>query len=171
MKELYTYSSLQSDLQLFLGYVNVQSFYYFLAFDTLYATGCRPAELFSANRWQNYSSSQVSLQPLKGNNIRYIDKSLLNVEVVASIEDDDIITAKLSRPTLERYFLNSYPARPTFILSSANFADIGLYLFRHFAFKRKFAESGDRSATGNYFGEVDIKNTNGYIDSQLFYTS
>jgi hypothetical protein len=171
MKELYTYSSLQSDLQLFLGYVNIQSFFYFLAFDTLYSTGCRPAELFAANRWQNYSDSQVSLQPLKGNNIRYIEKSLLNVEVVKSIVYDDMITAKLSRPTLDRYFLSSYPSRQTFILSTSDFAEIGLYLFRHFAFKRKFMETGDRTAVGNYFGEVDIKNTNGYIDSELYFTS
>jgi hypothetical protein len=170
MKELYTYSSLQSDLQLFLGYVNIQSFYYFLAFDTLYNTGCRPAELFSANRWQKYDSNQVTLQPLKGNNIRYIDKSVLNAQVFTSIEQGEIITAKLSRPTLERYFLNSYPARPTFILSTANFADIGLYLFRHFAFKRKFLETGSRTETGNYFGEIDIKNTNNYIDSALYFT-
>lgn len=170
MTELYTYSKLDSDLQSFITAVTSVSHYYSLAFQTLYDTGCRPSELFSANAWQNYDSTLITLQPLKGNGLRYIEKSIIDPEVVSSIEDGHVITSRLSLPTLQRYFQRLFHNRPTFIHSTLQLEPIGIYLFRHFAFKSKFAETGDRAATGQYFGEVDIKNTNGYIDSSLFYT-
>lgn len=48
----------------------------------LYNTGCRPNELTDQDLWNTLSPTTFSLQPLKGNNLRYFSDTQLSVALV-----------------------------------------------------------------------------------------
>lgn len=170
-KEIYTFTELENQLRAFILEVNTYSQYYSNAFLLLYLTGCRPLEIFDAQRWSIFEDEYVLLQPAKGNNIRVLPFNLFPPGYVTSIYSSKIQSSYLSRSTLERYFYKYFYARPTFIYDSENFNPIGLYLFRHFRMKEKYNELGNVEAVSDFFGEVDHKNTASYIFSQLYYTA
>lgn len=170
-KEIYTFSELENQLRSFILEVNTFSQYYSDAFRLLYLTGCRPLEIFDAQRWSVFDDLYVLLQPAKGNNIRVLPFDSFPAGYVSSIYAGKIQSSYLSRSTLERYFYKYFYSRPTFILNAEAFNPIGLYLFRHYAMKEKYHEFESIEDVSEYFGEVDGKNTENYIFSQLFYTS
>lgn len=169
-KEIYTFSELETQLRSFILEVKNISQYYSDAFQLLYLTGCRPLEIFDAQRWSVFEDDYVLLQPAKGNKIRVLPFDLFPAGYVSSIYAGNIQSSFLSRSTLERFFYKYFYYRPTFIYNSENFNPIGLYLFRHFRMKEKFNEFETVEDVSDYFGEVDHKNTENYIFSQLFYT-
>lgn len=136
----------------------------------MYDTGCRPSEMFIAHKWSILDSSTIKMQPSKGNDIRYIDKSHVDPVIWETIENGNIITSRLSMNTLKRYFQRFYPYRPTFVESANGINPIGMGLFRHFAFKRLYNVLEDYSLVGDYFGEIEVNNTIGYVNSDLYYT-
>lgn len=170
-KEIYTFSELENQLRSFILEVNTFSQYYSDAFRLLYLTGCRPLEIFEAKRWSVFEDDYVLLQPAKGNKIRVLPFNLFPTGYVASIYSGKIQSSYLSRSTLERLFYKYFYSRPTFIYDSENFNPIGLYLFRHFRMKKEFIGLGSVEAVSEFFGEVDHKNTESYISSQLYYTA
>lgn len=170
-KEIYTFTELENQLRSFIIEVNTFSQYYSDAFRLLYLTGCRPLEIFEEKRWSVFEDDYVLLQPAKGNNIRVLPFNLFPAGYVSSIYSSKIQSSFLSRSTLERYFYKYFYARPTFIFDSNNFNPIGLYLFRHYKMKEKYNELGNVEAVSEFFGEVDHKNTESYISSQLYYSA
>lgn len=170
-KEIYTFSELENQLRSFVLEVKNISQYYSDAFQLLFNTGCRPVEIFDAKRWLVFDDDYVLLQPAKGNKARIIPFNSFPAGYVASIYAGKIQSSYLSRSTLERYFYKYFYARPTFIYDSENFNPIGLYLFRHFRMKKEFIGFGSVVAVSEYFGEVDPKNTENYIFSQLYFTA
>lgn len=170
-KEIYTLPELENQLRSFVLEVKNISQYYSDAFRLLYLTGCRPLEIFEEKRWSVFEDDYVLLQPAKGNKIRVLPFNLFPAGYVSSIYAGNIQSSFLSRSTLERFFYKFMTTRPTFIYDSNAFNPIGLYLFRHYMMKAKFNELGNVEAVSEFFGEVDHKNTEGYIFSQLYYTS
>lgn len=169
-KEIFTFSELDTQLNTFISNVGNISQYYSDAFLLLYNTGCRPTEIFDLLRWSVFEDTAILLQPAKGNNQRLLPFNLFPSGYVTSIYSEEIQSSLLSRSTLERFFYNYFYSRPTFILNNESFNPIGLYLFRHFRMKQKFNEFGTVEAVSNWFGEIDHKNTENYIFSQLYYT-
>lgn len=169
-KEIYTFTELENQLRSFILDVKTISQYYSDAFRLLYLTGCRPLEIFEEKRWSVFEDDYVLLKPAKGNNIRVLPFDLFPAGYVSSIYAGNIQSSFLSRSTLERFFYAHFYSRPTFIYNSESFNPIGLYLFRHFRMKEKFNELCSVEAVSEFFGEVDHKNTENYIFSQLFYT-
>lgn len=170
-KEIYTLSELESQLRSFVLEVKNISQYYSDAFLLMFNTGCRPLEIFDAQRWSVFEDDYVLLQPAKGNKIRVLPFNSFPAGYVSSIYAGNIQSSFLSRSTLERFFYKYFYARPTFIFDSENFNPIGLYLFRHFRMKKEFIGFGSVEAVSGFFGEVDHKNTENYIFSQLFYSA
>lgn len=166
--EEFTPTTLDNDIDICINNAARYSNRYAEAFELMKITGCRPVELFDHERWKIVDSNTVSLQPAKGNNLRYIESSLIPANILQSIEDGFIITACLSQSSLYRYFAITFPTRPLFVGNSIKQSPIGIYIFRHRAFKLKELELSDPTAVGAYFGEIDIKNTNGYINSVLY---
>jgi len=169
-KILFTYSELELQLNTFIFEVSLRSEYYADAFRVLSATGCRPIELFDSVKWSIQDDLFIRLQPAKGNIPRLLNFNLFPASYVSSIYANEIQSSFLSRPTFERLFYQLFYRRPTYILNNQSFEPVGLYLFRHFRMKQKFQELGSIEAVSNWFGEVDNKNTENYILSQLYYS-
>ena len=169
-KELYTFSELELQLNAFIFLCSMRSEYYADAYRVLSSTGCRPVELFNQDRWSIYDDQYVRLQPAKSNQPRLLPFNLFPSSYISSIYQGQIFSCNLSRPTFERLFYQLYYRRPTYILDNSFFQPIGIYLFRHFRMKQKFQELGSIQAVSEWFGEVDNKNTENYINSQLFYS-
>lgn len=53
----------------------------------LYNTGCRPMELLQPDRWSITGANEATMQPLKGNNPRTIQKTLLSDELLFAIDN------------------------------------------------------------------------------------
>ena len=81
----YDFQSLQSDLQGFLTTINRISPTYWLAFKVQHLTGCRFNELRSINRFLIIDSSNFTLQPQKGNNLRTFPISIIPPEFISMI--------------------------------------------------------------------------------------
>lgn len=169
-KVLYTFNELELQLNTFIFEVSLRSEYYANCYQVLSKTGCRPIELFTPDKWTIFEDTFVRLQPAKGNQPRLFPFNIFPQSYIPSIYSGKIQSSDLSRPTFERLFYQLFYRRPNFILENGLFQPIGIYLFRHFRMKQKFNEYGTIEAVSAWFGEVDHKNTENYILSQLYYT-
>ena len=82
----YNFQALQTDLQGFLHSIERISATYYLAFRVQYVTGCRFNELRRISRFSIIDSTQYSLQPQKGNNLRILQLNLLPPDFIAMIQ-------------------------------------------------------------------------------------
>lgn len=146
---------------------NVPDFYYdaYLFFSVLYATGCRPVEVFEINRWSNYSPTQVRLLPAKGQDYRYLDKSIL-----PSLFYEMIIGS------YRQFWLASirqmrYAFAGTYSLNTAVMGDKSsmLYLFRYNRFRQLSDGGMSEEDIKKYFAETSLAITHGYINNPLYY--
>ena len=104
----YNFQSLQTDLQGFLNTIERISPTYHLAFSVQYVTGCRFNELRQISRFSIIDSTQYSLQPQKGNNLRILQLNLLPPDFIAMIQSQDAYFEGLTQSTASYYFRTFY---------------------------------------------------------------
>lgn len=165
--EPYTLQALQSDLQGFISLQNILTNVYKIAFSAQYVTGCRFTELQEPARWQIYNTNFVTLQPLKNGNLRTFAAADLPADFVTLIRNADLYLSNLNLSTGSYYFRKFYPQKKVYHLDK----QITTHLFRHHYAKKLFATGSTRPEIQILMGEVDIKNSNGYIDSILMFES
>ena len=93
----------------------------------LYATGCRPQELVQRNLWTVFDASYMALQPVKGNDVRYILKSVLSDSFWFYWNLPD----QLYSPFTLRKFRYQFRQYWELGITTAGNKYIELYLFRH----------------------------------------
>jgi integrase len=162
----YTYAQLNQDLNRFLNLVSTQSQTYWIAFYVQYVTGCRFMELADITRWQIVDSLTFTLQPEKGNNLRTFEKSILPATFLNMIQSQSTYFNGLTLSTGSYYFKRSYFGKRIWHEDK----EITTHLFRHHICKKLYDEGNTRLTIKNFLGEVNIDNSNGYIDSDLMWT-
>ena len=163
----YNFQALQSDLQGFLTTVNRISPTYWLAFKVQYVTGCRFNELRSINRFKIVDSTDFSLQPQKGNNLRTLPISIIPPEFLSMIQAHDHYFEGLTQSTASYYFRTFYFGKRIFHANK----QITTNLFRHHFCKALYNSGYTVSQIAYSLGERDQKNAENYIFSDLMYTA
>ena len=163
----YNFQSLQTDLQGFLNTIERLSATYHLAFRVQYVTGCRFNELRQISRFSIIDSTQYSLQPQKGNNLRTLQLNLLPPEFISMIQAQDTYFEGLTQSTASYYFR-------TFYFNKRIFHDnkqLTTNLFRHHYCKYLYNAGYSIAQIANHLGERDQKNAENYVFSELYYTA
>jgi hypothetical protein len=133
-------------------------------FRNMYATGCRPAELFDVSKWSYDGVSVFELQPLKGNLPRYF-----NASVLTSYFKDTIINNGTLYPftTLrkQRYYNQKFRSVPqVFNLGK----EVENYLFRYRYVKQLAADGEDNLTITAIMGWNDSTIVNLYKFANLY---
>lgn len=162
----YNFQSLQTDLQGFLNTIERISATYHLAFRVQYVTGCRFNELRSINRFKIVDSTDFSLQPQKGNNLRTLPISIIPSEFLSMIQAQDAYFEGLTQSTASYYFRTFYYGKRIF----HNNKQLTTNLFRHHFCKSLYNSGYTVSQIAYNLGERDQKNAENYIFSDLMYT-
>lgn len=163
----YNFQSLQTDLQGFLNTIKRISPTYHLAFSVQYVSGCRFNELRQVSRFSIIDSTDFSLQPQKGNNIRILPINLLPPEFISMIQTQDVYFEGLTQSTASYYFRTFYFGKRIF----HNNKQLTTNLFRHNYCKALHNSGYTISQIAYSLGERDIKNAENYIFSELYYTA
>ena len=162
----YDFQSLQTDLQGFLYTIERISATYHLAFRVQYVTGCRFNELRQITRFSIIDSTQYSLQPQKGNDLRTLPLNLLPPDFIAMIQAQDDYFEGLTQSTASYYFR-------TFYFNKRIFHDnkqLTTNLFRHHYCKDLHNAGYSITQIARLLGERDQKNAENYIFSDLMFT-
>ena len=162
----YNFQALQSDLQGFLYSIERISATYHLAFRVQYVTGCRFNELRQISRFSIVDSTQYSLIPQKGNNVRILPLNLLPPEFISMIQAQSTYFEGLTQSTASYYFR-------TFYFNKRIFHDnkqLTTNLFRHHFCKALYNSGYTVSQIAYNLGERDQKNAENYIFSDLMFT-
>lgn len=146
---------------------NVPPFYLdsHLFFTVLYATGCRPVEVFEISRWTNYSPTQVRLLPAKGQGYRYIDKSILPSlfyeMIIGSYRQFWLASVRQFRYSFENVYS----------ITTAQMGDKSskLYLFRYNKFRQLTDGGMSEEDIKEYFSETSLLITHAYINNPIYY--
>ena len=163
----YNFQSLQSDLQGFLNSIERISATYHLAFRVQYVTGCRFNELRQISRFSIIDSTDFSLQPQKGNNLRTLPISIIPPEFISMIQAQDDYFQSLTQSTASYYFRTFYFGKRIF----HNNKQLTTNLFRHHFCKALYNSGYTVSQIAYNLGERDPKNAENYIFSDLVYTA
>lgn len=163
----YNFQSLQSDLQGFLATIERISATYHLAFSVQFFTGCRFNELRQISRFSIIDSTQYTLQPQKGNNVRILPLNLLPPDFVAMIQTQSDYFEGLTQSTASYYFRSFYYNKRIFHDNK----QLTTNLFRHNYCKYLHNAGYSILQIAFDLGERDQKNAENYIFSDLYYTS
>ena len=163
----YNLQSLQTDLQGFLNTIERISATYHLAFRVQYVTGCRFNELRQISRFSIIDSTDFSLQPQKGNNLRTLPISIIPPEFISMIQAQDDYFQGLTQSTASYYFRTFYFGKRIF----HNNKQLTTNLFRHHFCKSLYNSGYTVSQIAYNLGERDQKNAENYIFSDLVYTA
>ena len=162
----YNFQSLQTDLQGFLNTIERISPTYHLAFSVQYVTGCRFNELRQILRFSIIDSSDFSLQPQKGNNLRTLPISIIPPEFISMIQAQDDYFQGLTQSTASYYFRTFYFGKRIF----HNNKQLTTNLFRHHFCKALYNSGYTVSQIAYNLGERDKKNAENYIFSDLMFS-
>ena len=162
----YNFQSLQTYLQGFLNTIERISPTYHLAFSVQYVTGCRFNELRQISRFSIIDSTDFSLQPQKGNNLRTLPISMIPPEFISMIQAQDDYFQGLTQSTASYYFRTFYFGKRIF----HNNKQLTTNLFRHHFCKALYNSGYTVSQIAYNLGERDKKNAENYIFSDLMFT-
>ena len=158
---------------------------YFSFYDTLYTFGFRPIELIELFRFYYASSKFITVKTAKGSNYRSILVSNCNADFRFRLSAgyDYYFHNLLNIPKGFGYrVLNKKPyvliyenLLPNIKISMTEVVRINqvkpldMYIFRHYRIKEMSIVQGMKAKViAFYFGEVNMDNIQGYIDSELY---
>jgi integrase len=137
----------------------------FTALQVLYAIGCRPLEAVDLSLWEYDPINVFRLQPLKGNNVRLIDPSVLPQLFVDYFTggSQEYGLATLSRTSF--YFKKVWP---TFQIYKGG-KQAELYLYRYNYVKRLFNAGVPISEIKTIMGWKSQAMAERYVQAVLYY--
>lgn len=134
-------------------------------FYDLYNTGCRPMELLTISLWDYSPHPIVSLQPLKGNNLRYFNLTDLSESLQFGIQNNvhpyQNLTYRQLRSLLQK--LIPYPTIQTEFKSAID------YMFRYNRVKIMHADGETDVFIQLWFGWINSFIPQIYYNQQLYY--
>lgn len=141
---------------------------HFAIFLNVAGTGAfRFEELTELDRFSLQPDNSLLFQPGKGNNQRYFEPGYFIDEFYPLLTPETWYFNRIDYHTMCRYFSNYWPRLKVTI--GENGKSIKYYLCRHGRIKQQYDNGMTVQEISNWLGEVDNKNTEGYINSRLFY--
>lgn len=136
-------------------------------FNLLYNTGLRFNEAKHTNRWIFDGLNGFYVPTLKGGNNRFIKISVIPPSLLDSLIYRTDPFKIVTNATASNYFF--YYSRIPNIFCESKL--VKTHLFRHNLIKKLYKEGQTVQEISDFIGEVDLKNTQGYIDSKLYFIS
>ena len=154
-------------------------------FQTLYTFGLRPIELIEISRISEFGLNWFVVNTAKGSNNRQLDRNYCNKDFTQRVINGDTFyyPELLSVPkgfgirimNKEPYVLIYENLLPDIKISMTEVVRINqvkpldMYIFRHYRIKEMSIVQGMLAKEiARYFGEVNVDNIQGYIDSKLY---
>lgn len=162
---LYTLEALRIDLQELILQVSSYSTFHAQFMEMSYLHGFRFEELTIKNNFWLKDENTVGFQPGKGNNERYFKTKDLPEYFLTMLSNDSFWFYRIDYHTITRYFHNSYPKLKVTV--GEHEKSIAYYLFRHYRIKQLSADGYSNYEIALEFGEIDVKNIEGYVNSVL----
>lgn len=134
-------------------------------FNDLFATGCRPRELLQPGLWTLDDEGTYDLQPLKGNNLRFIEPSDISTSLQDAIEFSTLPYNNLSYRQL-RSVLHKVLPIPNIQTLDKSAID---YVFRYNLVKELHNDGNTDSFIQDYFGWVNPLLPARYYNTILYY--
>lgn len=134
-------------------------------FNTMYVTGCRPAELMDISLWSFDGSSSVILQPLKKNYNRAFDSTTIAPAFIDYIINQNNVFATNSIGKYQ-YIFDKYNYLGRLINGAKYF---NLYTFRYALARSLYADGMTPEDITTYFGWQDRYVVHSYLDDNLYY--
>lgn len=130
--------------------------------------GCRISELFQPDRWSLISSSQLQVQPQKGNKLRTLNLSDLGNMSADTFERTMIDMRRLPQRQYERAF--------SFVVAEVGLwrrYDVGYmhpssHMLRHLKIKELQAQGYDVEYIASWIGEKAVASLDDYLRSVFF---
>jgi hypothetical protein len=142
----------------------ILDFYLIDMFRNFYNTGLRYNELFLISRWSKTAGGEYKCNTLKGSNPRYFNPIELSDYFITCI-DNNVDPYQMCRySTAVRWFKRAIYPQDIFFAKGG----ISLHIFRHNKCKQMKDDLFTVQEISDYLGEVDNKNTNEYINSELY---
>jgi uncharacterized protein (TIGR02145 family) len=133
------------------------------AFHILNLTGCRIQEIFEIERWSIVSGYNVTLQPQKGNNLRYITLDSDCDNFISNIVNQ-------TKPFLGRtdsQFSNVYDKVATWSRQESGDKKITFYLFRYKYIKKLYSEGKTASEIATEMGYTTSSVVQNYLSAEI----
>ena len=151
----------------FINAVSAFSPSHALFYDVGYRIGSRFEELTDISRFQIVNKDIIEFHPCKGNNPRKLYISLLPEEFVKMVDTQQSFFNRIDYHTTCRYFNQLWPSGVVRIGPGWSGKIVRFYIFRYRLFKQLYSEGFSYVEISNIMGEVDVKNTEGYVNKQL----
>lgn len=164
----YTLQNIDADCTNFIGTIGSFAPHFALFYSTAYVLGCRFEELTQINRFLLLDQDTISFQPAKGNNSRILDASTLDPIFVDMVETQNSYFNRIFYKTSNEYFRRHWPVKQVLLNIPPRYKHINFYIFRYRYVKNLYSIGYSIPQISWLLGEIDNKNTEGYINSQLY---
>lgn len=162
----YLLPQLTTDSLNFIEAISVFSPRFALFYETAYSIGCRFEELTDISRFQVVGINDITFQPSKGNNIRYLLMSDLPSAFVQMVKQQESYFQHIDYGTNSRYFAQYWPNYP--IIYEGFNKVVRFYCFRYRYIWQLYDLGYDIRRIAKIMGEVDVNNIRGYVDKKLY---
>lgn len=167
----YSLSRMTTDSVNFINAVSAFSPSHALFYDVGYRIGSRFEELTDITRFQIIDKDLIEFHPSKGNNPRLLPISILPEEFVKMVDTQQSFFNRIDYNTTCRYFNLLWPAGVVRVGPGNYGKAVRFYIFRYRMFKNLYSQGLTVRQISAIMGEIDHKNTEGYINKQLLVES
>lgn len=167
----YSLARMNTDSVKFINAVSAFSLSHALFYDVAYRIGSRFEELTDITRFQRINVDRIEFHPSKGNNPRQLYVSELPDDFIRMVDTQVSYFNRIDYHTTCRYFNLLWPAGVVRIGPGNYGKAVRFYIFRYRMFKQLYSDGFTVPQISIIMGEVDDKNTEGYINKQLVVNS
>lgn len=167
----YSLARMNTDSVKFINAVSVFSPSHSLFYDVAYRIGSRFEELTDITRFQRVNVDRIEFHPGKGNNPRQLFVSDLPDDFIRMVDTQQSFFNRIDFLTTCRYFNRHWPSGVVRIGPGSYGKAVRFYIFRYRKFKQLYSDGWSIPEISTIMGEVDYKNTEGYINKQLLVNS
>lgn len=134
-------------------------------FSLLYNVGCRSSEPLNSKNWHINGSGQITLAPLKGNNIRVFDVSLIPSNFVLALQVNSQYFDFYSVAKF-RYVFNKFATLKQLYVEKK---PMELYIFRYNVVKKLRAQGYTKQDIQTFFGWTNSGIVDEYLNADIYY--
>jgi hypothetical protein len=129
----------------------------------LYNFGLRYIEAYELNRWEFYEGKNYKVQTAKGGNPRLCDMASIPERYLALIDGETEFYNWCRYSTFTRSFHRTFINYPI----SHDGKNVTTHIFRYNRIKQLYVQQWDIRQISEWIGEIDERNTQGYIEAVL----
>jgi site-specific recombinase XerD len=159
----YEYKDIDTDVQFFRDSIRDKYILHRILFELLIVTGLRFTEARESERASKNENGEYIWITLKGNNNRTLPAEVLPREFINEHDKNPYFLNSISQSTANNFFLRNFP-KPLIYHQNKSLKS---HIFRHYNMKKMYDQGLGINEISAYFGEIDDKNTENYVFSNL----